>query len=72
MWEDGVIEWYQRMVPFSLGDVWFMFPLDEGGVAFTYQLHIGPCAFGLCAFCVCMTLVMILVVSPFEIQWFHW
>ena len=36
MWEEGVTEWNWSMVPFSLGDVWFMFSL--GGVWFPFSL----------------------------------
>jgi len=67
MWEEGVTKWYHSMVSFSLGDVKFLFLLDEGVVACTCRLHIFPFVCGLCDFCVCMELVMILEVSPFEI-----
>jgi len=41
------------MVPFSLIDVWFSFPLDEYVVMFTCRLHMCPyCLWCMCSLCI--------------------
>jgi len=63
MWEKGVIEWHHSIIN----------PLDSMGFVLVTQscrLHICVLyAYGICNFCVCMVVAMVLMVSPCESGW---